>query len=71
MKELKSVTLPKGLELETRLTAAQSFKLTGIKRTKFYSEIKAGRLPEPERRGKRCSRWRAGSLIDAMNGLSQ
>ena len=60
--------LPAGLEDEARLTLAQVSVLTGLGRTKIYDEIKAGRLPEPERRGKRCSRWRAGTLLEAMNG---
>lgn len=63
--------LPAGLENETRLKLEQVAVLTGIGRTKIYAEIAAGRLPEPERRGKRCSRWRAGDIIAAMAGSVQ
>lgn len=59
-------TLPAGLEREARLTLDQVATLTGKRRTKIYAEIKAGTLPQPERSGKRCSRWRAGDLLDAM-----
>jgi predicted DNA-binding transcriptional regulator AlpA len=62
--------LPGNLEIEARLTLDQVSVLTGLGRTKIYAEIKSGRLPEPERRGKRCSRWRAGSLIAALNGVT-
>lgn len=67
-KPTKPVALPAGLEAEARLTLDQVSALTGLGRTKIYAEVKAGRLPQPERRGKRCSRWRAGTLIAAMNG---
>lgn len=63
-----AVALPAGLEDEARLTLKQISVLSGLGRTKIYAEIKAGRLPEPERRGKRCSRWRAGTFVAALNG---
>jgi predicted DNA-binding transcriptional regulator AlpA len=62
-----SNTLPAGLEREVRLRIGQVLALTGFGRSKLYEEIKAGRFPEPERSSKRCSRWRAGTVIDAMN----
>ena len=64
------VALPAGLEHEARLTLNQVSVLTGLGRTKIYSEVKAGRLPQPERRGKRCSRWRAGALLAVLNGAA-
>jgi len=70
-KPAAAAVLPAGLEDETRLTLAQVSMLTGLGRTKIYAEVRAGKLPEPERRGKRCSRWRAGTLIAAMNGGAQ
>lgn len=60
--------LPAGLEAETRINLDQLSILTGKKKTKLYADIKAGLLPEPERSGKRCSRWRVGSVLAAMNG---
>lgn len=67
-KPAPAALLPTSLEIEARLTLDQVSILTGLGRTKIYAEVKAGRLPEPERRGQRCSRWRAGSVIAAMNG---
>jgi predicted DNA-binding transcriptional regulator AlpA len=63
-----SAAMPFGLEHEVRLTLAQVSTLTGWGRTKIYAEIKAQRFPEPERSGARCSRWRAGTVIDAIGG---
>jgi predicted DNA-binding transcriptional regulator AlpA len=63
-------TLPPGLEGEVRLKVAQVCTLTGFGRSKLYEEIKAGRFPEPERSSKRCSRWRAGTVVEALNSRS-
>lgn len=60
--------LPEQIHPEMRLTCAQALQLTGRGRSKFYADIRAGKLPEPERDGRAFARWRAGSLIDAMNG---
>lgn len=62
------VTLPANLHPETRLTAEQSQLLTGRGKSKFFDDVRVGKLPKPEKDGPRFSRWRAGSLIDAMNG---
>lgn len=70
-KQSTPALLPASLENETRLKLDQVAVLTGIGRTKIYAEIAAGRLPAPERRGKRCSRWRAGDIIAAMSGSAQ
>jgi predicted DNA-binding transcriptional regulator AlpA len=60
-------SLPPSLEEEVRLKIAQVCALTGYGRSKLYEEIRAGRFPEPERSGKRCSRWRAGTVLAALN----
>jgi prophage regulatory protein len=63
--------LPETLHPEQRLKAEQVFSLTGYGRSKTYAEIAAGRFPAPERRGSRCSRWRAGDVLawlDAQSG---
>ena len=60
--------LPLNIHPEMRLTADQAMQLRGCGRSKFYADIKAGKVPEPERDGPGFVRWRAGSLIDAMNG---
>jgi prophage regulatory protein len=59
------------LALEQRLNLAEVQTLTGKGRTKIYADIKAGRFPEPERDGARCSRWRAGTVIASMNDGSE
>lgn len=61
------VTLPPVLHPEMRLTFEQALILTGRGRSKFFADVKAGKLPQPERDGARFSRWRAGTLIDALN----
>lgn len=60
------VALPETLHPEQRLNFAQLEALTGNKRTKIYADIKAGVLPEPERDGTRCSRWRYGDVLEAL-----
>jgi predicted DNA-binding transcriptional regulator AlpA len=59
--------LPSGFESEVRLKISQVCALTGFGKSKLYEEIRAGRFPEPERSSKRCSRWRAGTVIEALN----
>lgn len=61
-----SVALPETLHPEQRLKLAQIEALTGNGRTKIYSDIKAGKFPAPERDGPRCSRWRAGTVLDCL-----
>lgn len=61
------VKLPAELHPEQRLTYEQACALTGRGRSKFFADVKAGKLPQPERDGPRFSRWRAGSLIEALN----
>jgi predicted DNA-binding transcriptional regulator AlpA len=60
--------LPANLHPETRLTAEQAQLLTGRGKSKFFDDVRSGKLPKPEKDGPRFARWRAGSLIDAMNG---
>jgi predicted DNA-binding transcriptional regulator AlpA len=59
--------LPAVIHPEMRLTVAQAMQLTGRGRSKFFDDVKAGKLPQPERDGPQFVRFRAGDLIDAMN----
>ncbi|MBN8511191.1 MAG: hypothetical protein J0L57_21595 [Burkholderiales bacterium] len=59
--------LPEHLHPEQRLTAAQAMQLSGRGRSRFYEDVKRGALPQPERDGPRFVRWRAGTLIEALN----
>ena len=61
-------TLPVGYEAEQRLKFNAVSALTGMGRTKIYALLKAGNFPEPQRFGKRCSRWRAGDIVKFLNG---
>jgi len=56
--------LPEALHPEQRLRAEQVFALTGRRRSWIYKAVAEGRFPAPERDGKRCSRWRAGTVLD-------
>lgn len=62
--------LPQEIHPEQRLTAAQAMRLAGRGRSKFYADIAAGKLPQPERDGPRFARWRAGALIEALRVLA-
>jgi prophage regulatory protein len=62
-----AVSLPNPLHPEQRLNLAQVETLTGKKKTKIYDGIKAGTFPAPERDGRRCTRWRAGTVLDHLN----
>jgi prophage regulatory protein len=59
--------LPATLHPEQRLNLQQVEALTGRKKSKLYAEIKAGRFVAPERDGPRCSRWRAGDVLEYLN----
>lgn len=59
-----ALALPESLHPEQRLKLPQVIALTGKGKTKLYAEIKAGKFPEPERDGRRWSRWRAGTVLD-------
>lgn len=59
--------LPESIPNEMRLTAAQAMRLTGRSRSKFYADVRDGKLPQPERDGPQFVRWRAGDLIAALN----
>lgn len=61
------IDLPPALNPEQRLTLAQAMVLTGRGRSKFYADVKSGKLPPPERDGARFVRWRAGDLIGALS----
>lgn len=59
--------LPEALGVEVRLKIEQVSALVGWGRAKIYSEIREQRFPSPERRGNRCSRWRAGDILDWLH----
>jgi predicted DNA-binding transcriptional regulator AlpA len=63
--------LPAVINVEQRLTAAQAMVLCGRGRSKFYQDIADGRLPAPSEKDGRFVRWRAGDLIDALNGVAK
>lgn len=56
--------LPETLHPEQRLKAEQVFALTGRGRSWIYKAVSDRRFPTPERDGPRCSRWRAGDVLD-------
>ena len=62
-----AATLPPTLNPEQRITIEQVEILTGKKKSQIRRDVKSGVLPEPERYGRKCVRWRAGSVIDSMN----
>lgn len=57
---------PETLHPEQRLRFEVVSALTGWKRSKLYAEIRKGRFPAPEKDGPKCSRWRAGDVLDAL-----
>lgn len=59
--------LPQTLCQEQRLTMPQVTTLTGSAKSKLYALIAAGEFPAPERRGPRCSRWRAGDVLNWLD----
>lgn len=59
--------LPSSLNPEQRLKFAQVSRLVGKGRTWVYREMCNGNFPQPERDGPRCSRWRAGDVLDWLN----
>lgn len=52
------------LHPEQRLRAEQVTALTGRGRTWLYKAVAEGRFPAPERDGRRCTRWRAGGVLE-------
>lgn len=61
-----STVLPPVFHPEQRLKLSTVQVLTGLGKTKLYYLIKAGKFPQPERDGARCSRWRAGDVLDHL-----
>ena len=59
--------LPMQIHPEMRLTSEQAMQLTGRGKSKFYKDVRDGKLPQPERDGPQFARWRAGSLLEALN----
>lgn len=62
--------LPAVIHPEMRLTAEQVMQLRGCGRSKLYADVRAGKLPAPERDGPQFVRWRAGTLLAALNGAA-
>lgn len=58
--------LPAVLNAEQRLTADQAMALVGAGKSRFYSDVKRGKLPPPCIRDGRFVRWRAGDLLDVL-----
>lgn len=56
--------LPVTLHPEQRLAYAQVQALVGWGRSKLAAETRLGNFPSPERDGRRCTRWRAGDVLD-------
>lgn len=63
--------LPAEVHPEQRLTFPQACQLAGRGRSRFYSDMAAGRLPPPCERDGRFVRWRAADLIEALRRLSE
>jgi prophage regulatory protein len=63
-KQRSSGALPETLHPEQRLHFPQVMTLAGHGRTWIYDKIADGRFPAPERDGPRCSRWRAGDVLE-------
>jgi prophage regulatory protein len=66
MKQTSDGALPPTLHPEQRLTYLQVQSLTGWGRSKLAERVKAGAFPQPERDGRRCTRWRAGDVLDYL-----
>jgi prophage regulatory protein len=60
------VSLPATLHPEQRIDYPAVQLLTGWQRSKIAAETRAGRFPQPERDGRRCTRWRAGDVLDYL-----
>ena len=52
---------------DQRLTVKQLAALLGIGVSTTWKMVADRRLPTPERYGKRCSRWRYGDVLNALN----
>lgn len=59
-------SIPESLHPEQRVKLGVVEALTGRGRTSLYGEMKASidPFPQPERDGRRCSRWRVGDVLD-------
>jgi prophage regulatory protein len=57
-------SLPYTLHPEQRLAMPEVEALSGRKKSKIYNLIAAGEFPAPEKDGPRCSRWRAGDVLE-------
>lgn len=66
MKPNHEGALPAVLHPEQRLNYPQVMVLTGWGRTRIAERVKTGDFPPPEREGRRCTRWRAGDVLDYL-----
>lgn len=53
---------------EQILTALDMAGLLKVPRDQIYALVKAGRIPAPQRLGKRRWRWPAGKVMEWING---
>lgn len=53
---------------EQRMSVKQVAALLNIGKSTVWCWAASGRLPKPERYGSRCSRWKLGDILDAVNG---
>ncbi len=68
MNQSKPIVLPETIHPEQRLRLPQVLALCGLGKTKLYADVKEGTFPAPERNGLRCSRWRAGDVLNHLQG---
>jgi prophage regulatory protein len=54
------------LHPEQRLRYPQVCTLVGLAQNSINELVKAGEFPQPERDGRRCTRWRAGDVLDYL-----
>lgn len=71
MKPSQPDVLPETIHREQRLKLPAVRTLTGLGKTKIYADIKNGTFPAPVRHGTRCSRWRAGDVLDHLEAQRQ
>lgn len=52
---------------DQRLTVQEVAALAGIGVSTVWKFVTEKRLPAPQRYGKRCTRWRRGAVLDALD----
>lgn len=53
------------------ITVALTCHLTGLGRGSLYRKTKEGIFPKPVKLGARCTRWRAGDVMDWLKAQAQ